>query len=788
MTVEQDVLPPWGANPFPATPVAPVQAFDADTITIETPAIREAIGCLDDYLTADRNGGRSAADGPGPDRPVAGREPAASGAGNVVAVIGDYGTGKTHLTMHLLRLARREAGRNVHAMYVDAPADSFLSLYRERFVPRLRRGDVRQRVQDYYADLVADSLEGVEFAAEIVERLREREVDPRQVVERLGLGETALLRDLQARLRDVTNNDAYGIALTLLLRPGFETAVWDWLSGYEPDATLQERGITVGIESEADALEAMGVFAILYGSQDHRFVLVIDELEKVFSDARQLTGGPAQAFKKLLAVAAQSGTFLVLSGLPDFLQSLEADIRQRIGHIIRTSALTPIDVSRYIRQTLEHAFGEGRLAPFTQEVVAYLTTLAGGNARRIMQLCHHAYRHAAAENTTISHDIVGRAAREQFELLTTGDMRAEVRRVLDTRGWPFHPDHIPGDTPDSKIDYWIPIGGDDAGCAVLLTDSVIYNRDLRTLERRVQAINAAVSAGRILLIVNGYLNPEHARALNAMLPDPPLVYDPRRFTDDFEAALRAATGRLERLTGKHDIDIIRDRMERITQMQSRTQNFLEELHSALDASRSSAERRLGGIERVLEEVAWGPGAQRRVPFDDTVPPAPARLPAPVEELFDQALNSLRDLDRLSGVLGDAFSVEEDQAPADARRALFRRFAAEDAFYSVGVAVLLQRLVLAFRDAVAGWYERLRHGPGSAGREHLVMLCQTYDALYEYLPVFRLETLSRLTAHLPESGHHAETVVRWSGRADLREALDSLGARVRRSMLRSLPDT
>jgi Cdc6-like AAA superfamily ATPase len=779
MRADQDFLPSGGANPFPSTPVAPVQGFDDDTITIETPSIRDAIGHLNSYLAIDREHDR--------DREAATAPTAGPSTGNVVAIIGDYGTGKTHLTMHMLWRARRAAGRNVHAMYVDAPADSFLSLYRERFIPRLRRADVKQRVQDYYADIVADSLDGVEFAAGITEQLRSRRIDPGRVVDRMGLTEAELLRELQGRLRDVTRNDAYGIAFTLLLRPGFEAAVWDWLSGHAPDTTLQERGITSVIETEADALEAIGVFAILYGGRDHRFVLVIDELERVF--AGQRADSPGQAFKKLLTVAAQSGTFLVLSGLPEFLQSLDADVRQRIGQVVRTSQLSPIDVSRYIRDTLERAFGEGRLAPFTQDVVTYLTTLAGGNARRIMQLCHHAYRHAAAEGTSVTHAIVSQAARDQFELLTNDDMRAEVRRVLDTRGWPFKADYHTGESADSRVDYWIPIGGANAGCAVLLTDSVLYDRDVASLERRVQAINAAVTGTRILLVVNGYLNPNQAGRLGAMLADPPLVYDSRRFTDDFDAALLAVTRRLEKLTGKAEIDIIRDRMERITQMQSRTQDFLEQLSAFLDASRSTSDRRFSDIERALESLRAPPlevaayGAPQ--PGAHPASPVPPQLPTQVERLFERALNSLADIERLNSLLTDAFAPGGEHAPHDARKALFRRFGAEDAFYSVGVAVLLQRLVTAFRDAVGRWYRGLRHRPTRAQEEQFFVLCQTYDALYEYLPVFRLDTLTQLTSQLLDRDDQVGQATKSSRRADIREALDSLGARVKTSMLESL---
>ena len=131
-------------NPFPATAVA----SGAETVTVETSAVRGARHLLDDYLTARV-------------RP---------GAGNVIAIVGDFGTGKTHLTNELLRHVDRAEGKSTHVIDIEASTGTFVALY-QRFVAQLDEMDVMRRVREYYADIVADDLAGPrqgEAAANVV--------------------------------------------------------------------------------------------------------------------------------------------------------------------------------------------------------------------------------------------------------------------------------------------------------------------------------------------------------------------------------------------------------------------------------------------------------------------------------------------------------------------------------------------------------------------------------------------------------------------------------------------
>src|SRR5262249_49845542 len=94
------------ANPFAPVPLG--RRYDSDTTTIPTAAIREASSILDEYLSARLDGERSAA----------GQAAARRAPGNVLAVIGEHGTGKTHLAMHLLSRARLRGGDRVRTIYL----------------------------------------------------------------------------------------------------------------------------------------------------------------------------------------------------------------------------------------------------------------------------------------------------------------------------------------------------------------------------------------------------------------------------------------------------------------------------------------------------------------------------------------------------------------------------------------------------------------------------------------------------------------------------------------------
>ncbi|PSL52998.1 hypothetical protein B0I31_11089 [Saccharothrix carnea] len=759
-------LPPPRKNPFSPMAVARITDFDADPdavdVAITTDATRQALAHLASYLDAPPTRG-------GRDR-----------TGTVVAVLGDYGTGKTHLAVRLVRHARQVLADPTHALYLDATAESFIELYR-RFMQKLGREGVRAQVSEYYADIVADSLQSSGLTSDMLEWLGSRQLEPQEVVERLGLMESALLRKVQDTLREVTNNKDFGTALTLLLRPGFEHSVWSWLLGGTPDQVLVERGITTPIDTEVAALEAMGVFALLFGGRQRRFVLAVDELDKIFSADSRPQAGTMAAFQTLLQVFAKAGACLVLCGLPDFKSVLPPAVRQRIPYTVVMSGLSQREVREFIELAQQQAFGTRQLAPFTVDTTRYLRDIARGNARNVIRLCHRVFRmaddlsHAPGGEFTVTEEMVRQAARDLFGSLSSDDIDGVVRRLLDAGGLDYLHRHLLGVAEESLADFWVTFPEHAGGCAVLITRSLLDNADVAAVLRRVSTVREAEPDAELILLVNGVVADGVAIQLRELLGREPLVYVDRTFADDFKA-LVSATGR--RLGGDTDpMSALRWRMDQLAKQQSSIYGFIEHLAEHMDGVRASSDRQLGAIQRQLAALAGGAsGTSGGTPVRE-VESSASRLPGEVERLFRDAVDALEDLTQVDVMFEEAF----DHAPTTTQEAVHRRLRTPEFAQAATQAVFMQKAVQAFRAAVSQWYSSAEDADAE---DRLEELCGIYDGIVEFLPLFLLDPLFKLPPWSARSGGLVAEVSQGSRRTRVHEALRNLSPRVRRAVFRS----
>jgi Cdc6-like AAA superfamily ATPase len=747
--------PPARRNPFSPMAVARITDFDSHDspeISIETDAIRQATSHVTAYL-------RSSAE--------------EDHAGTVIAIVGDYGTGKTHLAVQLVRYARAELTDPANAMYLDATAESFIELYR-RFMHKVGLAGVLAQVSDYYADVVAESLQSTGLTADTVEWLNSRDLQPEQVVERMGLMESALLRKVQGALRDVTENRDFGTALALLLRKGFEHSVWAWLTGGHPDQVLVERGITKPIDSEVAALEAMGVFALLFGGRRRRFVLVVDELDKIFSLDNQPQPSTLAAFQTLLEVFAKAGACLVLSGLPDFRTVLGPSVRQRIAHTVTMAGLGKEEVAEFVQL----AQGGPTLDPFTLDSIGYLNTVARGNPRNVIRLCHRVFRIVTDQGpgTLVTQEVVEQAARELFGTLSSDDIHGVVRRLLDAAGYDYHHDFLLGVGEESKADFWISFPGREGGCAVLITQSLLDSGNVAEVRRRVGAVKDAAEGAEIVVVVNGVLVEGAAIQVRELIGRDPLVHVERTFAEDFRALVGAIGQLLVGPAGGEPLMVLGQRIDLMARQNSSLYGFMEQLAEHFDSARGSTERQLAAIQRRLTALPEADGAE-------SAPRSP--LPPDVERLFREAVDVLEELTQLDVMLAEAF----EPAPEEDQEAVHRRLRSVDFREAAGRAVLMQKTVLRFRTSVAQWFSTEAVGgavPTAEAEDRLDQLCRAYDGISEYLPVFGLDPLFELP---PWSARNAGMVaaVNQAGRRNrVATALENLSPRVKRAVWRSSP--
>ncbi|MEU3454748.1 AAA family ATPase [Micromonospora sp. NPDC006766] len=714
-------------NPFSATAVARVSEDGTDTTTVVTVAIRDALTHLDNYLR--------------------------TGDGATIAVVGDYGTGKTHLAVELLAYARRVAGPAGRAIYLDAPADTFLSLSR-RFLGRLSRDAVRALVAQWRAEPASSAAGDGDPAETPTHRLARR------------------LRD---ELAEFNVDPSVGTVLAMLLDPATEAMAWDWLMGYPPGPALVAAGVTARTDVEAGAVETMGVLALLHGRRHERFVLVFDELDRILSTAGRPGDETMARFARMIGVLASAGAFLMIAGLPEMLHLLSPDVRQRIGPIVRMSALSSADVRDFIRRSQLRAFGQARLAPFTEETTEYLTNLTDGVPRRILRLCYHLYQRAVQAGTPVTHVMVREAVRVQFDLASRQDVGADVRRVLTQDGWSYQRDHLIGSMRDLPVDFWVPLDEQDAGCCVLLSESVLKSEEVDELNRRVVAIRAAVADSEVILVVVGHLPADFAADLTATFSVEPIVYDPQTFAEDLSGSVKASMRRLEQVIGADALTSVRQRVERIQRQQTNTQRSIERLTYQLDEMRGELHQDFKG-SRVDAGSTAGPGPATLVA---------SPLPGRVARIFVEAIQALDQLTGFDRQLRDAFTPPRagvGRAAEEGGPPLRSRLRSRDVQRALGTSLVLRRLIEVFRYGVEQWYERHTRDPHPADLEQLDRLCETYDGIAEYLPLFQLDALG----DLPNPSEGGDDAVEpsdrsrsWSG---ARSVFDGLSGHVRQLML------
>jgi hypothetical protein len=767
-TVTGDISWRGAENPFPPAAVARISDLRPEVPTIKTAAVREIDSEINDYLA--KTAAEEAADQKKAVRLLADN-------GKIIIIDGDYGTGKTHLAIEILdRVAGSPtsgAGKT-RVIYHSAPGGTFLTLYTDLIGKAITPDEVLDLVLEFYADIVANTLRSRPFADNLVGQLESGDVDPQLVIDQFGLKEGSLRQELRERLSVVTGDESFSRALMLLLQPDLREAAWRWFRGGPVEQVLLEQGITKQIQTDRSALEALGVIALLYGRAGRRFVLIIDEMEKLVLTWDRSSRASAQAFKKMLEVFKSAGALLVVCGLPDIFDVLPRD-PGRIDKIVRPSMLTVADVRWYIEETQEKAFEVRSLEPFTEDSLSYLIYLTGGVARDIVRFCYRAYEYAAATGLQITPSVIMRIAHNLSPGTATEMVRNEIDRILSYQGrrtehhWPL------GNSPQSTVDFWVPVGDHGTGCAILLVNSVLEEQHVVRLQEQLAAVGAAAADREVILVVSGYLaadlRPQLAAALKSGTP---IEYHARSFENDFSVAINSAVRRLIPTLGTDGIagsdepglQALREETDRIARQQANTLRLVQELSNRLLAADIATEERLDNIQRLLKV---GSGSGRAA---DT-----RALPPVLENMFTEAQRSLAAYGDVRKFLDESFVGAAQEAGN--WFSVTYRLREPDVFASIGVAVFLSDLLLSMSESIRTWFGSLAADVDVTPfeRERLRVVCRTFDALYAVTPTFKLDPLPDITSVSDDERALLSGVGKSTRRQALIAAFEGLGDRI-----------
>lgn len=676
-----------GRNPFSNVPEVRLGGNTRPVVSIETKAVRQVRDATLEYLGAR---------GSDSSRP--------EGTGRVLVVVGDYGSGKSHLAAEVIHCVSDSSERAVVLTLYAEVGDTALDLYRRVFQ---RDGATRSRTLGG-----SDATGGALLLNDVVACVEECRKAIRRQLDRCdnldiespdtwssppsprGTGDfdIELITGLHEQLATITGDTelAHGLVLLLHSDQRISGSAWDWFRGGQPTRELADRGVSQPIADDARALAAARALAMLFGHCGQQFILVIDELQNLRGGADDSPNALAMVVNPLLAWAAATGAFLVLCGLSDFWRALPESVHQRAGKVVRPTPLSVDNIAEYIQEAQLMVNGKRQLEPFTKTSVKYLRDITSGHPRKTIALCHHAYRMVQGADT-IKAVHLREASRELSGPDTAEDVIAEIIALCAQLGLPAVRKSPPAEGGGMTDHVWVSARGHDQGCAVVVTDPVLDDTDARSLVEAARRLRGTSQQSRhpIIAVVIGLMAGVVVKDIRRAY-DHVFIWDRDHFARDLTAiidGLSSEEAEHDPAAGSQLLAQLYARLNQIAGQRESDHELLGKLADAQDEHRlrrivREETRRSYLLESESEELM-------QFPLD------------PLNELFDDRLRLIRDTihradRRWRSVFASGELINRIDAPGG-RPMLIEDMAAEEVIRTLGVLAALEKALQGF-----GW--------------------------------------------------------------------------------------
>ena len=358
-----------GINPFPQYPVSQLDENPSgiDRRTWVTEPIRQERSVIANWIRH-------------PETPL------------IVAVLGEYGSGKTHLLLDAMATLRRQLDdgqSRLSFLPIVALAESPLGWYRAEIGPKLADLALEDLILEVYAEAgkeVAGRAELTEASVEALDRKPE-------LIMRLVQGDLLSPTEVEAVFRRMLREAVPGanpdiLQALALLRWDTEEEAKRWLAGGELAQDLAERlELPTSISTDERALDILLAVAALHHARDRVFALFVDEAEHFLRTESEGSQNPnVTSMKRLLEGLAKRHAVVFVAGHPSAWHTLR-DYHERFSPSkpIELETLTGDQVRLMVAARVPDA------PDFGTEQSALVAGLARGNMRAVTSLLRELY-------------------------------------------------------------------------------------------------------------------------------------------------------------------------------------------------------------------------------------------------------------------------------------------------------------------------------------------------------------------------------------------------------------
>jgi len=433
--------------------------------------------------------------------------------GDVIAIRGPHGTGKTRLIAEMMSLLASDTGPAATlVLYAKCDLDGPAALL-HRLLGQLGFEDFRKTLHSAQIALTSQAAPS-SISGQIASRSSPLELEP--VYTSYVVGRDVIDAKLRERSPSTSRGDEFRTAISSSQEPALTPIVHRWLIGGSLDKeSLQNIGVNAVLASAEALLSSICLVLSLRVQARLPTFVFIDQIEHFAADEIGL-----HVIRTLVEWIPRHGGLLVLAGNEVVYGGLARDLIARFEGLIDLRRFTESEARELIRRYLE-ATREFRIDEmFDDEAINAISQVTSGNPRRILQLCHRCFEIATQRTLKID-----RARVEEAALPAGVSVHAIVehlRSVVYRAG--FQLGEV-GSWQLGSCDCPITDGAGVEIAWVFIRASEFYLDETRTMLDAIRDARRLAVGCPLLFVTAGYVSPEIKRLMQAESIDY-VEYDP----------------------------------------------------------------------------------------------------------------------------------------------------------------------------------------------------------------------------------------------------------------------
>ena len=427
-------------NPFRSTSVGdPWQVGVIDVPVINRKATRVAIETLDEVRSTGRSG--------------------------MCMILGDAGTGKTHILARLRRIALEKDFLFVSVRPLGDLQRIYGHILQEIMISLRKKGDGEEYspLEHFIGEIISRALgEGLPDNAVASTLAASFEQDPMMIfkfkpekfystnLRKLAINYLAKSPDVDIQFLEV---------LFHTLNPITRPTAFKWLSGIEvSESDLKRLGVPHSINTEGRALSVIQTLTAL---AQKPILLSFDQLESIYIRFKR-DSGIQVLFDSLTNLYNQCRHLLVLAMVQSVVwnESIVKEVpeysRQRIDYITTLEKLTPKNGSLLLKARFDTMFQDSGISPpfptypFTEDYIKIAVNNMDGNPRLFLRHCRdriNEFKDQGLIRELTAADIIGEAQQEAV----AGVPPMTPDKIVTTQDIPQAVPGVPPMTPDKLV-------------------------------------------------------------------------------------------------------------------------------------------------------------------------------------------------------------------------------------------------------------------------------------------------------------------------------------------------